>query len=101
LVGGSIMLFTSPVGRQEFENIDFLERNDLLPNSLRIAAPRAIKLSKNPEVAAEFILWALDSGLFAKMSSENFRFSKHAVSSGEIGPDGTRLFWRFVEEYFN
>lgn len=110
LVGGSVLLFSSPVGRQEYENIDFLVRHGLMPrsnyggskelDSSTISTPRAIRLSKNPDIAANFIIWGLDSGYFAKMSSTSFKFSDQAVDSGEVGPDGAVKFWKIVQEYF-
>ena len=111
LVGGSILLFTSPVGRQEYENINFLVRQGLMPrsnydgveenNSSLNNYPRAIRLSKNPEIAANFIVWALETGLFAKMSSEEFRFTELASSLGEVGPDGAKKFWDIIQKKFD
>jgi len=110
LTGGSIMLFTSPVGRQEFENIEFLVRQGLMPKSNYgevnktkeevSSYPRAIRLSKDPNIAANFILWALDTGLFARMSGPEFKFSIQAESMGEVGPNGARDFWKVAEKYF-
>jgi len=99
-VGGSVLLFTSPVGRQESENINFLERHHLMPESGQVAVPRAIRISINPKIAAKFIKRGVNSGLFRKMSSPNFKFSKKCLSSGEVGPDGARLFWKQVEKRF-
>jgi hypothetical protein len=111
LVGGSTILLTSPVGRQEYENIEFLVRHDLMPRSNYDGSsedkqslssyPRAIRLSKDPEIAANFIVWALESGLFVKMSSSKFKFSKNALASGEVGPLGAVEFWKIVEKYFD
>lgn len=109
-VGGSIMLFTSPVGRQEYENIDFLVRQGLMPRSNYDGVmkygeslnsyPRAIRLSKDPEIAANFINWALENGLFARMSSADFQFSSEALFLGEVGPNGAKEFWRIIQKYF-
>lgn len=110
LVGGSILLFTSPVGRQEYENIDFLVRQGLMPRSTYDTAvipdtttsnfPRAIRLSKDPQIASSFIIWGLESGLFSRLSSSEFRYSDQAVSSGEIGPEGAFRFWGLVKKHF-
>jgi hypothetical protein len=110
LVGGSIMLFTSPVGRQEYENVEFLVRQGLMPKSnyggaieknvTRGSIPRAIRLSKDPEIAANFILWGLDSGYFSKMSASTFKFTEESLASGEVGPDGAKEFWKITERYF-
>ncbi len=99
-VGGSILLFTSPVGRQEKENIKFLERHRLMPISGLPITPRAIRVSQNPKIAAKFIKWGVNSGLFRKMTSPNLKFSKKCLSSGEVGPDGARLFWKMAEKRF-
>jgi len=110
LVGGSILLFTSPVGRQEYENIDFLVRQGLMPRSSYDGVqdidssinnyPRAIRLSKNPDIAGNFIIWAHETGLFSKMSSEEFKFSERASSLGEVGPDGALKFWKIIQKKF-
>ena len=99
-VGGSVLLFTTSVGRQEKENIRFLERHHLMPNSHPVAAPRAIRISINPKIAAKFIKWGVNSGLFRKMTSPSLKFSKKCLSSGEVGPGGARLFWKRVEKRF-
>jgi hypothetical protein len=109
-VGGSVLLFTAPVGRQELDNLDFLARHNLvqrqkkgeetmsldsLPDSLR-----SIILAKDPLSAARFIFWATESGLFAKMTDEKFSFSKKSLTSDEIGPEGTKMFWEKLSEKF-
>jgi len=108
LVGGSILLFSSPVGRQEYENIDFLIRHGLIPKSNQSKEfnpngsldyyPRAIRLSKDSGIAADFILWGLDSGYFSKMSASDYKFSEDTLLSGEVGPDGVKEFWDTVEK---
>ena len=32
-IGGSVLLFSSPVGRQEYDNLDFLARHELIPSN--------------------------------------------------------------------
>lgn len=99
LVGGSILLFTAPIGRQEVDNMTFLERHGLLAMPGSITHPRSIKLPENPAEAAKYIIWALESGLFARMSADNFRFSNEALQSGEVGADGADQFWKKAVEY--
>jgi hypothetical protein len=99
-VGGSILLFSSPVGRQEKENIQFLERHRLMPVAGSSTTPRAIRISQNPKIAAKFIRWGVNSGLFRRMTSPNFKFSKKCLESGETGPDGAKLFWKNVVKKF-
>ncbi len=103
LVGGSILLFTTPVGRQEFDNINFLKRHCLLPlgdkesgNNLISngeCIPRGIRLPSDPEVAAKFIMWCLEKGLFLKMSDSKFEYSPKSLMTGEINEKGAWLFW--------
>jgi len=99
-VGGSILLFSTPVGRQEKENIQFLERHRLMPVTGLSITPRAIRISQNPKIAAKFIRWGVNSGLFRRMTSPNFKFSKKCLESGEMGPDGAKLFWKHVAKKF-
>lgn len=111
LVGGSILLFTSPVGRQEYENIEFLIRQGLMPKANFGGSvekdtplsylPRAVRLSKDPEIASSFILWGLNSGFFAKISTADFKFSATSLASGEVGPKGAEEFWKITEKYFD
>ena len=98
-VGGSLMLFTAPVGRQEYENLSFLKKHHLMAGNNNLI-PRGIKLPKEPTMAADFVLWALESGLFLKMSQHNFKFSQESLASGEVGSDGASLFWKTVESRF-
>lgn len=100
-IGGSLLLFTSPVGRQEYENVEFLKRHGLLSSTGYVAYPRAISLPENAEEASKLIMWAVESGLFSRMTASNFRFSKQAMESGEIGGDGSRQFWKKVARYFD
>lgn len=95
LVGGSILLFTAPVGRQEIENLAFLAKHGLLSGKDE-RVPRAVRVSKDPILAADYIMWGVDSGLFEKMASDSFRFSEESIKSGEVGPDGAKMFWDVV-----
>lgn len=105
-VGGSILLFTSPVGRQEYENLDFLKRHLLVGSEIgkEGMAPtehlRAIRLSSDPLLAAKFVNWAIDSQLFLKMNAENYKFSTDSIKSGEVGTKGASEFWKTLEKYF-
>lgn len=99
-VGGSILLFYTPVGRQELENMEFLERHGMLSSPGSRTFSRAIRLLDNPAETAKFILESTVSGLFARMTSENFRFSNESLKSGEVGADGARLFWKRAMERF-
>ncbi len=97
-VGGSILLFNAPVGRQETENMEFLERHNLLSTVGSVTFPRAVKLPENPSEAAKYVLESVKSNLFARMTADNFRFSNDTLKSGEVGAEGARLFWKKAQE---
>lgn len=99
LEGGVILLLTSPVGRQEYDNLWYLERNNLIPKkedqemlwqlalnkkpaseNLKRKAKnwRGIRIPKNPQRSAEFIVWCLREGIFMEM----MKFNKKDKSEG-------------------
>lgn len=122
--GGVLMLFSSPVGRQEYDNLDFLSRHGLIPTRLeceqlvewstrkihpsgddfdwlKTAAKkwRGIKLPSDPREAAQFILWCHTEGIFAAMMSLS-SFPKPAKGeSEEVSGDGVTLFWKEVQKF--
>jgi hypothetical protein len=100
LEGGSLMLFTASVGRQEDDNISFLIRHGLISNEKGVV-PRGIRLPKDAKMAADFIFWGLNSGLFSKMSDPKFKFSEESIESGEVGPDGAKKFWEILDKRFS
>ncbi|HWA51612.1 MAG TPA: hypothetical protein VG895_00980 [Patescibacteria group bacterium] len=81
--GGVILLLTAPIGRQEYDNINFLTRNGLMPTEIenkqlfveedlkkwieKAKAWRAIKLPKDPIKAADFVRRLKQSGIFYAM----------------------------------
>lgn len=99
LIGGSLLLFTSPVGRQEYENVEFLKRQGLMLGPRKLI-PRAIRLPDDPKLASDFIMWGVDSGLFSRMSSGKYKFADETLKSGEVGSDGAHKFWEVVEKEF-
>ncbi|OGK38204.1 hypothetical protein A3F03_02830 [Candidatus Roizmanbacteria bacterium RIFCSPHIGHO2_12_FULL_41_11] len=119
--GGSIMLFSHPVGRQEYDNLAFLRRHRLIPtideqNQLWSMALnyrtgeqvkklvesathwRGLILPDNPQMAAEFTDWALQIGLLAAMG--RFRLNKNSGKFFQHQDDltsyGVELFWKKV-----
>ncbi len=97
--GGSILLLTDPVGRQEWDNLNFLERHGLLGNirSLRKEEARrwrALRLPSDPVAAANFTLWCLHHGIFSAMA--DFRGFRHHP---ELASNGVNIFWKQVGEY--
>lgn len=105
MVGGSILLFAAPIGRQEYENVDFLHRHNLVEkigdvtvdNSLGL---RALILGGNSMEAARDIYRCITSGVFRNMTSNDFKFSAETIESGEVGANGASRFWQVVTKYF-
>ncbi|MGB7539735.1 MAG: hypothetical protein WBM17_14430 [Anaerolineales bacterium] len=90
--GGVIMLFSRPVGQQEFDNLDFLGRHALIPSKATNAQLqdmtgdgipmdlglrarlfdtartwRGVRIPWEAHKAADFIWWLLTSGMLAQM----------------------------------
>ncbi|MEX1052555.1 MAG: hypothetical protein WEC80_01765 [Patescibacteria group bacterium] len=119
-LGGPILLFTKPVGRQEYDNLRFLRRNKLIPSKndqkylqdaflkdLKLDSKilnkakywRGLRLFEDPNKSVKLILWCLKQGVFKQMG--NFRqdsISKNSLKF-EIRPDGVHKFWEEVEAY--
>ncbi len=113
--GGSLLLFTDPVGRQEWDNLNFLERHGLIPPHAgskmhwefrdgRVAPDRewvedarrwrGLRLPSDPVQAANFTLWCLQHGIFASMVN----FSGYRRDP-ELGSNGVKIFWKTMEGY--
>ena len=113
--GGVILLFSDPVGRQESDNLRFLQRHNLLPNAedqhtlwrdaaanrepgetikIRARSWRALRLPTHSLDSAHFIWWALEHKLFATM----MRFSGFQ-DNPELSSDGVAIFWKKIDEY--
>ena len=90
--GGVILLLTEPVGKQEYDNLDYLRRNKLIPSDsehqrlymyaeekVEFSDPvrkalqkraekwRGLRLPDEEKLAVTFINWCLQNGLFAAM----------------------------------
>ena len=113
-VGGAIMLFTKPVGRQEYDNLNFLERHFLIPgmeeqellwdmarNNAVFAKTnhyRGVRIPDNPYEAASFIIWCWKQGVFRRMGLYTRPHLEGDHHEDELGPDGVKRFWGKVEE---
>lgn len=115
-VGGSILLFITPIGRQEYDNINFLIRHYLIPSQEEnvqlwelaklqsLISPellekshtwRGIRLPETGTAASQFIMWGLNQGLFTSMLK--FELSPMAERcKDEIASDGVARFWEHV-----
>ena len=120
--GGAILLFTSPVGKQERHSLDFLMRHNLIPSSSQeknlwnLAEKnepldkeqakkiidvgkgwRGISIPTDPKKAARFILWCLKEGLFFAMMQKKYFPRLGDPHADELNPQGVEKFWQKVE----
>ncbi|OGG20510.1 hypothetical protein A3D03_00625 [Candidatus Gottesmanbacteria bacterium RIFCSPHIGHO2_02_FULL_40_13] len=122
--GGSLLLLSSPVGRQEYDNLAFLRRHFLLPSkeekqllwrlSLRKArlkdesngiqliqsakSWRSVELPQNPLEAAFFIWWMLKEGIFSSMMECRTEVDVTTRHGRELGFDGVQKIWNRVAQ---
>jgi hypothetical protein len=114
--GGVLMLFQKPVGRQEYENINYLIRRNLMPsveenNLLWSEALQGkeyfektnnleagVSIPYTPDSAAEFIMWCLNKKIFSKMLQSDRR-EKRLAFPDEISDDSTGMFWEKVAKF--
>lgn len=120
--GGAILLFSTPVGRQEYDNIHFMVRHHLLPDKKRkeflwakaklskglettaekrsIMADaklwRSLELPTDPNDAAEFIWWCLSQGIFKSMMECRVKADPSKRHGNELGDNGVELIWQSV-----
>jgi len=109
-IGGVILLFSKPVGRQEYDNIHFLRVRKMMPSieeqfvlwecsrkseevpfELRknIVSWRALSLPEDPYAASIFISWCIKQEIFLKMIEY-----KPNNDSKETRSDGVKQFWQ-------
>lgn len=118
-VGGSILLFSEPIGRQERDNLKFLSRHDLVPSTeeqellwelsekcIKLSLSphtqllekakhwRALRLPANPREGVRFIAWTLKEGIWQTMAS----FTSFPRDPG-LHSDGVARFWKRMVEY--
>ncbi len=108
----SLLLFTEPIGRQEYDNLDFLKRHKLIPNNrdqellvqMKVSSEilskasnwRGIRIPKDPVKAAQFIFWCLNVGIFSKMMRYKPKMTNDGLHQNELAPDGVKTFWKKV-----
>lgn len=123
--GGVIMLFTMPVGKQEYDNLDFMERHHLIPllathhrlyqcaihnkplegelkEHVDIHAKhwRGLRLPADSNEAAIFVAWCLKEKIYSRMLLYTLQIQmKHnTYNPYELGSDGVARFWKHIEE---
>jgi hypothetical protein len=119
--GGPIMLFTHPVGQQEYDNIDFLHRHHLIPpptvqtilwekaekqesldtlfgkEVLRTAKTwRGLLLPNDAVAKTSFIFWCLQQGIFTEMMHYTPQQHTDDPHKDEVSDTGVTQFWRTV-----
>ncbi len=119
--GGVILLFSQPVGSQEYDNLDFLVRHSLVPSeetndqlwelvgdNVRMDPAlrtrlfeesrtwRGVRIPNDPQKASDFIWWMFTSGIFARMLAGNLDLKVKDEQSGILGSDGVAEFWDLV-----
>jgi hypothetical protein len=112
-IGGPLLLLTDPVGRQEYDNLNFLERHSLMPSphehlelleafmsdnkekleNMREMAHtwRCLRLPSNPHEASQFIVNGFKHGIFIAM--QDYRRYTH---TDELSPDGVKQIWETI-----
>ena len=120
--GGAILLFASPVGRQEFDNLDFLRRHRLIPSISERAALwelskqnpadpmfeiilktcknwRGLELPEDPHESVRFINWCFEKGIFLRMMKHEKPKQVPPHYDEELSPDGVKYFWKEVSKF--
>jgi hypothetical protein len=113
--GGVVLLFSEPVGRQEWDNVRFLQRHSLLPFAhdqktlwqaavrnkkpdesllLRARNWRALRLPAHSRESARFIWWCQTHRIFSAM----MHFSGYQEHQ-ELSNHGVTIFWKKIGEY--
>lgn len=117
--GGAILLFSKAVGRQEYDNLDFLRRHRLLPDMemerklWRLAEEdgeveaemlkkaeewRGLVLPEGVEKGVKLIDWGVKRGLFTAMMKCEAKIGREDAHKGEMGDDGVEKFWAGVRK---
>lgn len=99
-IGGSFLLLAEPVGRQEHDNMDFLQRHGFLPKgpgeSSKPNNLRGCVLPFGSKASAE-VIWDLFKNKKLLGAFDNFVAKD---SNDETGDDGVVRFWDVVSTYF-
>lgn len=119
-LGGSILLFWKPIGRQEYDNIAFLRRHHLIPlhydteylwersrkklpldekNNgeifLKASRWRGLKIPHEPDEAAEFIYYCFKNDLLSQMMNCKLPDATQTFNP-EVNSNGVESFWKKV-----
>lgn len=117
--GGSILLLTQAVGKQEQDNLKFMldhklladredqdklqeyalenklpDEKDCQPYLERAHSWKALRLTNDPNKDAVIINWCIKAGVFEKMAG---RKEKSSSKDPELGSNGVQQFWEKVD----
>lgn len=113
--GGAILLFSEAVGRQEYDNLAFLQRHKLIPtlhehqrlwhlsdsnqnlsgdDRFMLLNWRGLILPNRSAQAIQFIWWCLNQNIFRDMLKFKFK-----DKNNEIADNGVSIFWEHVSKY--
>jgi hypothetical protein len=120
-LGGSLLLFTDPVGRQEHDNLHFLAKHGLIPHSeeneniwkcvsegknthdeviYELRNFRGLTLPYGSGMCADFINKCLNNKIFYNMTlADKSRLYKNEETD-ELGSDGVKRFWEKIAVKF-
>jgi len=122
--GGVILLFSRPVGRQEYDNLNFLRRHNLIPslqeteyiwrlannfaegNNIAIDALnlkarnwRALELSDDPQESSNIISFLQDKGILNSRINFSPEEKLKRDVQDELKTDGVKIFWEKVAQF--
>jgi hypothetical protein len=120
--GGSLLMLSEPVGRQEYDNVSFMRRHGLIPTKqqqsdleskvVKHELPncdiklkhegrhwRGISLPGDPIKATRIIRWGLACGLFIDMMNWRPRADIKKEDLIELSPYGVHSFWMKLGDY--
>lgn len=113
--GGAIILFSSPVGGQEYDNLHYLRNHGFIPSNnenhllwqkalnqenihdaqffAKVRQWRGLLLPNDPKIAAQFTVWCLQKEIFSTMMQY-----KNIHTTEETGSNGVEQFWTHVSQ---
>ncbi len=118
--GGAMLLLAPPVGKWEFDNLNFLHRHNLIPlpeterallelvekddapsEQLLEAAKswRALILPQDKNLAVKFVLWCLKNKIFYSMAHYELENKDSDENKQELSPEGVQEFWESVSAF--
>lgn len=125
-VGGPVMLFTKPVGRQEYDNLDFLHRHGLIPTLKESqylwdkAAQngklttdkdqemiektrhwRGLLLPQDSKLSSTFIHWLMSEGIIEEMLLNTRYQQQHDPKKEEVKENGVSQFWHKTAKFID